>query len=123
MRRIVLPALLLVLGASPACTRRPTYDDPARPIDARPGAEFDLALRSNQSTGYRWMLVDSAALGPLHPLGSSYRVRGSGGGAGGTERWTFRTDGPGNGVVSMIYVRPWEKEVPKDTTRFRVRVR
>jgi predicted secreted protein len=69
------------------------------------------------------VLVDSAALGPLRPVGSSYRMRGTADGAGGTERWTFRTDGPGNGVISLVYVGPGEKEAPKDTTRFRVRVR
>ncbi len=124
MRRTRLPALLLLLAAASACTRRASYDDPGQAIVARPGAEFDLALRSNQSTGYRWVLVDSAALGPLRPIGSSYRVtEGSGNGAGGTERWTFRAEGPGEGVVALVYVRPWEGTAPRDTTRFRAVVR
>ncbi|MET0395346.1 MAG: protease inhibitor I42 family protein [Longimicrobiaceae bacterium] len=124
MRRTRLPALLLLLAAASACTRRASYDDPGQVIRARPGTEFELALRSNQSTGYRWVLVDSAALGPLRPAGSGYRVTaGSGDGAGGVERWTFRAEGTGEGVVTLVYVPPGEGTAPRDTTRFRAIVR
>ena len=130
MRPITPAALLLVLASAAACggedPGRPTYDDPARPIEVRPGGEFDVALKSNQSTGYQWVLVDSAALGPLSFAGSRYAVPEryrDHNGAGGTETWSFRAPAAGEGVISLIYVRPWEKEVPKDTTRFRVTVR
>ena len=123
-------ALLLLSTLAAACgdrePDRPTYDDPTQPIAAASGEEFDLQLVSNHSTGYEWVLVDSTALGPLRVVGSRYAVPRhlrDRDGAGGHEWWTIRSDGPGNGVVSMIYVRPWENEAPKDTTRFRVTVR
>ena len=70
MRRLALAALLLAA----ACNRRPTFDDPSRPIEVRAGSEFALALKSNQSTGYQWVLVDSAALGPLQLVSKDYSV-------------------------------------------------
>lgn len=129
MRRNPAPALLLLLalGSAAACAeRRPSFDDPSRPVQVRPGAEFELSLASNRSTGYQWVLVDPAGLGPLRPLGSRYEVPRhlrDQDGAGGREHWAFRADGPGEGVVSLVYVRPWESGVPADTVRFRVGVR
>lgn len=126
---MILRATLALLAATStsACSEGGhAYDDPTQPIEARAGSDFTLALRSNQSTGYQWVLVDSAALGPLLLVGNSYRVpRGlrNRDGAGGTERWTFQAPAAGQGVVSLMYIRPWEKAVPKDTTRFRVTVR
>jgi inhibitor of cysteine peptidase len=120
-------ALALLLATSASASRGDrTFTDPQQPIETRPDAPFVIALPSNQSTGYRWVLVDSAALGPLRVVGTRYEVprqnRGRNG-AGGTERWTFRSPAAGQGVVSLIYVRPWEKTAPKDTARFRVTVR
>lgn len=127
---ILRAAALILLTATSACSGDPddvpAYDDPSQPIEARAGSDVTLALKSNQSTGYQWVLVDSAALGPLRLAGTSYEVPRklrNRDGAGGTERWTFRASAAGQGVVSLVYVGPGEKEVPKDTTRFRVTVR
>jgi hypothetical protein len=38
----------------------------------------------------------------------------------GTLRKTVQALRPGQGTISLIYVRPWEKTAPPDTTRFRV---
>jgi predicted secreted protein len=126
-RRILVAAGSLALLAPGACAdSREAFSDPSMPIEMARGAEFDIALKSNQSTGYRWVLVDSAALGPLRHVGTAYaiprRYRDNNG-AGGTERWTFATPRPGSGVITLVYVRPWEGTAARDTTRFRVRVR
>ncbi len=119
-------ALFLATSAVSACTGDRTFDDPSQPIEVRAESDFAIALQSNQSTGYRWVLVDSAALGPLRVVGTRYdvprRYRDHNG-AGGMERWILRSPAAGQGVVSLIYVRPWERTAPKDTTRFRVTVR
>jgi inhibitor of cysteine peptidase len=119
-------ALLLAISAASACSGDRTFDDPSQPIEVRSGSDFVIALESNRSTGYQWVLVDSSALGPLRVVGTRYEVprrNRDRNGAGGTERWTFATDMEGPGVVSLVYVRLWEKTTPKDTTRFRVTVR
>jgi len=120
--------LTLSLGATLACAEdhRATFDDPAKPVTVAAGSEFDVALKSNQSTGYQWVLMDSAALGPLRFVSKGYalpREYRDNNGAGGTERWTFRAPTAGEGVVSLAYKRPWETVPPIDSARFRVTVR
>ena len=118
--------ITFLAAATSGCDHRPSFHNPAQPIEVLAGSEFELALHSNHSTGYEWVLADSAALGPLRLVAKHYAIprrnRGANG-AGGTERWIFRTDGPGNGVVSLAYKRPWETKPPADSARFRVTVR
>jgi inhibitor of cysteine peptidase len=119
------PLLLLVLAVA-GCNQRPSFDDPSRTIDVRRGSEFQLELTSNQSTGFRWVLADSAALGPLRLVGTDYEIPWrdrSRAGAGGTETWTFRAASAGTGEISLVYKRPWETRPPVDSARFRVTVR
>jgi inhibitor of cysteine peptidase len=125
MKRAIIGGMMgcALLGCAAS---RETFEDSTQPIEMRRGAAFDLLLKSNQSTGYRWLLVDSAGLGPLRHVGTSYvvpRQNRNRNGAGGTERWTFSTPEPGNGVVTLVYARPWERAAAKDTARFRVHVR
>ena len=128
MRSLRAAFLTLSLGATLACAEdhRATFDDPAKPVTVAAGSEFDVALKSNQSTGYQWVLMDSTALGPLRFVSKGYalpREYRDNNGAGGTERWTFRAPTAGEGVVSLVYKRPWETVPPIDSARFRVTVR
>jgi len=52
MRILAAAGLLAVAGAF-KCTGRETFTDPSMPIEMRRGAEFDIALESNHSTGYQ----------------------------------------------------------------------
>jgi inhibitor of cysteine peptidase len=123
MRLSLLTALLLPL-ASLACGRQQPISDPARPLEVSRGERFTLSLASNQSTGYRWVLLDSATLKRVRMLGSEYRSRApQRNGAGGIERWSFVADSAGSAVISLVYVRPWEHTAPPDTTRFHVTIR
>lgn len=125
-RGLPFPALL-ALALAAACDRAAdppaAHTDPAETVRVAPGAEFRLALASNQSTGYQWVLVDSVALGPLRSAGSRYvvpRRSRDRDGAGGTETWTFRADGAGQGTVTLVYMRPGDATTATDTSRFRV---
>lgn len=128
MRHAMIVAMLVSVAA--ACDAgakgRETFTDPATPIEMARGAEFDIALKSNQSTGYQWVLVDSAALSPLRFVRKSYAVPRryrDNNGAGGTETWTFATPEPGQATINLVYKRPWENIPPADSASFRVRVR
>jgi inhibitor of cysteine peptidase len=126
MRRLTLAALLSAAATTAACEHRPSYHDPAQPIEVRSGSEFELALQSNHSTGYEWVLVDSAALGPLRFVAKHYAIprrNRDRNGAGGTERWIFSAPSAGSGVISLAYKRPWETKPPADSARFRVTIR
>lgn len=125
MHRLVLAALLL---AAIACGDHgpPVYSDPSQPIEVRAGSEFVLALKSNQSTGYRWVVADYDALAPLQLISTDYTVPRENrdrNGAGGTERWTFRAPSPGNSTISLAYRRLLKSQPPADSMRFRVTVR
>jgi len=129
VRPLTSVLLTLSLAAAAACgsdDRRPTFDDPAQPVTVSAGSEFALALKSNQSTGYQWVLVDSAALGPLRMVGKEYTVpreHRDANGAGGTETWTFAAPAPGEATLDFVYKRPWETIAPTDSATFHVRVR
>jgi predicted secreted protein len=136
MKRLIFSIPLLAACSATACSREPrpyedtftytdtsTYTDTAQAIRAAAGSEFQIILKSNQSTGYQWVLVDSAGLGGVRVVGTDYRVPRElrdRDGAGGKETWTLQAPRPGSSTVSLIYVRPWENTAPKDTTRFRV---
>jgi len=125
MNGMAMAAAVTVIAAG-CGTGRETFTDPAMPIEMSRGAEFDIALKSNHSTGYEWVLVDSAALAPLRLVGHGYsvpRANQDRNGAGGTERWTFTTPEPGHAVIALVYKRPGESTAAADSARFRVRVR
>lgn len=106
MRRFALAALLLAA----ACGDRgsATYDNPAEPVRVRAGSEFTLVVRANPSTGYQWVLMDSAALGPLQFVSKDYSDARdvSDPRASGVERWVFRAPTAGSGIVTLVYKRP-----------------
>ncbi|HEX6747776.1 MAG TPA: hypothetical protein VF092_10835 [Longimicrobium sp.] len=51
MQRIGFVAGSVALLAAFGCTARESFSDPSMPIEMARGAEFDIALESNQSTG------------------------------------------------------------------------
>jgi predicted secreted protein len=136
MKRQAFLIPLLAASSVAACSREPrpyedtftytdttAYTDTAETLRAAPGPEFKVVIRSNQSTGYQWVLVDSARLGPVRSAGSVYTVPPElrdRTGTDGAERWTFQALRPGEGTISLIHIRPWENTAPRDTTRFRV---
>lgn len=106
MRRLALAALLL--AAACGDHGNATYDNPAEPVRVRAGSEFTLVVKSNPSTGYDWVLMDSAALGPLQFVSRDYSdardvndPRASG-----IEHWRFRAATAGSGIVTLVYKRP-----------------
>ena len=124
MTRSLAAAVLGVLLYAACTAAVPEFSDPAQVIEVANGTEFELVLVSNQSTGFQWVLTDSAALGPLNLLRADYRSdHPDRNGASGKERWRFRANGTGEGVVTLVYKRPWETGAPIETKQFRVRVK
>lgn len=80
-------------------------------VEARAGAEFTIELRSNATTGYRWMLADSLDATRVAHLRDVYVADPAPEGmvgSGGRETWTFRALAPGETTIVMRYARPWE---------------
>jgi inhibitor of cysteine peptidase len=128
MRRVAAAALLALL-TSAACARDEPYrppvpTDPARPVTVAPGGEFTLILDSNQSTGYQWVLADSASLGSLTLVDSRYvPIPSENNGTGGHELWRFRAGASGEHVVRLVHMQPWDSTTRHDSLRFVIRVR
>lgn len=130
-RRLALVAATLAAACGPAeeAPAPPVFSafsDPTQIMLVEAGVPFRIALQSGQtSTGYHWVLVDSVRMGPIRAVASEYRVPGESRdrtGVGGVETWTFNAPAAGTGTISLVFVRPGEKTVPRDTTRFRVAV-
>ena len=95
------------------------------PIEVEVGQEFAITLRSDIPTGYQWQLVGISDANIVRRVGSEYKGPDTElVGAGGEEVWTFQAISQGETVVSLEYVRPWEKDVPPAEARtFTVLVR
>jgi inhibitor of cysteine peptidase len=93
--------------------REREHSDPSKPIEVKIGQEFLITLDSNMTTGYQWQLVKPPDIGIVELLNNEYRApRNKIIGAGGQEIWSFKAVAPGKTIISMKYVRPWEKDVP-----------
>jgi predicted secreted protein len=123
MKRLVILLTLAAAGLT-ACERGPRLSDPATPIRADVGEEFQISLRDSPGTGYTWHLVDSAGRAPLVLVDSGYwmsRANRKTDGGGGIQSWTFLSLHEGSPTVSLILVPPSAApEAGGDTTRFRV---
>jgi inhibitor of cysteine peptidase len=86
-----------------------TEADSGHQVALRTGQELILTLKSNPSTGYRWMRTDTETA-VLVTLGKpAYQPGGRLLGASGTELWKFRAKRNGVLTLKLEYQRPWEK--------------
>ena len=74
---------------------------------------FEICLRENPTTGYRWTIdADGAPFAIL--VDDSFQSGGDRPGAGGIHRWRFRAAEPGSTKIALSYRRPWEQGVPPE---------
>jgi len=100
----------------------PVYNDPARSIEVTIGQEFFIELEANATTGYQWQLTKPLNSSIIELLSTEYRVSENAlAGSGGKEIWKFRAIDQGKTIISMKYIRSWEKDVPPaKNVQFRV---
>lgn len=112
--RYSLALAALAIGcstAAPKPDREPVFTELDRSIAVAKTESFTLRLASNPSTGYRWTWakpLDNTIL----ELGNESYVAGDPNmpGAAGFQEWRFRAVDGGSALVSLKYVRPWEKD-------------
>ncbi|MBI4673171.1 MAG: protease inhibitor I42 family protein [Chloroflexi bacterium] len=102
-----------------------TETDNGSKLTLHVGDVLNLALDSNPSTGYSWHLTqnDEQVLLPLgepqFTLGNQTPMPG----AGGTETFQFKAVGKGQTTLTLVYMRPWEKDTtPTPQNTFSVTV-
>ena len=114
---------LILTVAMTAYSQGTTNMTTSEPIQVKAGQNFTIRMESNPTTGYGWqlskaldnkiILVTNAYIPPDSKLC----------GAGGHEVWTFKAISEGQVDISMIYVRPWEKDQPARTNVYTVIVK
>ena len=104
-----------------AATTTVTGADNGKTIQLKALDTLVVRLDSNVSTGFSWSVLptstpllklqDRVYQDPEQPVP----------GRGGTQVFTFQTVSPGTGVLTLHYIRPWEKADPMET-RFTVNI-
>ena len=99
--------------------------DDGRTVQLAPGQVVMVSLKANHTTGYQWVLADSAHAVLAREGDPTYDVDSTGAvGAGGFETWRFRAVQAGTGTIALQYRRLWEPRKPPETTvRYTVEVR
>ena len=105
--------------------KSPEYTDPSEAINTKVGSRFIILLDSNRTTGYQWQLAERLDSSVLQAESSEYILPEKKLiGAGGKEKWTFKTVGKGKTTASFEYLRSWEKDVnPARVSKFTIIVR
>lgn len=86
-----------------------------RRINLTLGQTFEISLRENPSTGFRWTLEASGE--PICALlGDSFTPSGGPPGAGGVHQWQFEAVQVGQSRIALTYQRPWEQSKPSAST-------
>lgn len=141
----MIPAALLLVGCqsdeSPAGPQTVTLTgaDNGKIVTVAPGDRVEIQLDGNRTTGYAWQMKMAPEPG-LRFLGQDYQMKpvepaeGEEAkeeakeatplcGAPGLESFRYEAVIPGAWRINGVYVRPWEKEIPKDALRFGVTIR
>jgi len=77
------------------------------------GKVITISLEANPTTGFSWKLVsisDKSILEFVRKEFSPVKVKIVG--AGGVEKWSFKTLKSGQAVIVLEYSRVWEKDIP-----------
>ncbi|PTS82727.1 peptidase inhibitor I42 [Pseudomonas sp. HMWF032] len=113
---VIRTALLLSLALLAACAQTPssvTLEQKQQskcPLSLHVGQQFNLRLPSNPTTGFRWLLRDSApqVLKSLGPEVYSNPEDAGLVGSAGISTWRFEVAQAGEGQLVLTYERPWE---------------
>jgi len=127
--------LTLVLGLAllSACAQKSTTSltlhqkqQSQCPLTLHTGQQLILRMPSNPTTGFRWLVRDSAA-NVLHSLGPEvYSNPEDAGlvGSAGVSTWRFEARQAGEGRLHLTYERPWEVGVvPAQRFECQIRVK
>jgi len=81
-------------------------------VEVTAGESLVLALESNPTTGFQWVLVENSDQTALQHAGHKYVPYENTDpplpGVGGKELWTFKALKKGTSTISMEYSQPWE---------------
>lgn len=119
----MLRRLFLLVGSlflSVSCSSSTKVLSTEETESVKVGKKFEVQLKSNPSTGYKWIWVNrgSAAADSVGFEFAASESKTIMCGAGGTEVWTFKAKDKGDDFLKFYYVRPWKKENVADSLIF-----
>jgi len=80
-------------------------------IELSTGENFEIILRENPTTGYRWN-PSSSGEPACKLLDNSFYIDSGSPGNGGSHSWQFQAVKEGIGKIEFAYQRPWEQVKP-----------
>lgn len=82
-------------------------------IEVSTGQEFNVRLKANHTTGYRWIVTQPPSESVVTFAWKLYNEPDNQmPGAPGEEIWGFKAVAPGTATLQLSYVRPFEKDAP-----------
>lgn len=118
--RRMVGTLLVLLGACSSADTL-TLDDNGGHFELKKGAEIELVLPGNPSTGYEWVVIEAPSI--LEEVGTAEFLPESDLiGAGGEFHFRFVAIEPGTAQLSLVYERPFEEVEPVDAFEIEVTV-
>ncbi|MDQ5986973.1 MAG: hypothetical protein CSYNP_02709 [Syntrophus sp. SKADARSKE-3] len=90
-----------------------TYQQDSTKINVVSGSSITITVEANPTTGYGWQLADPLQEKIIVLSGHRYKAPKANRrvGVGGWDMWLFKTVGAGKTIVTLEYVRSWEKGV------------
>ena len=80
-------------------------------VELNAGEKFEIILRENPTTGFRWNPVSSGEPA-CKLLDNSFELVGGSPGTGGSHSWHFQAMQEGLGKIEFAYRRSWEQANP-----------
>ncbi len=80
-------------------------------IELNTGEKFEIILRENPTTGFRWNPISSGEPA-CKLLDNSFEIGGGSPGNGGSHSWQFQAVQEGHGEIEFAYRRSWEQAKP-----------
>ncbi len=120
-RRIIflvsLVSVLLIMSGCASEKTKLTMSDNGKAINVRTGGQIVVELEGNPSTGYTWESINLDTR-MVQQVGESNFKSSNPGlvGAGGTLTMTFKTLKAGKTNLTLVYHRPWEKNIEPQST-------
>lgn len=91
-----------------------TDEDNGAHISLKTGEQMRIDLRSNISTGYKWLEeelpdIETLSLDNSRFVGGNSKLIGSSN----TRSWLFSATGQGSGIIALVYTQPWDVNAEK----------
>ncbi len=108
-----LSIIILLFGLVSLVFAQQDFSREFKVIRVPAGKIITLALDANPTSGFSWQLVKISDKNILEFVKKEFfAAEGKLIGAGGVEKWSFKTLKGGQAVIVLEYRRAWEKDIP-----------